>query len=201
MFSAGTETSSTTLDWTMAELMRNPKVMAKAQAEVRQGGAAFLGEDDLHKLKYLKLVIKEALRLHPPVPLLPRASREACKINGYTIPAGMKVMVNMWAMHRDPRFWKHPEMFEPERFQDETVDFTGGDFRYLPFGSGRRMCPGMMFGLATVELALAHLLYNFDWKLPEGVGPEDLDMIENIGLTSSRKHNLLVVATPYQTLI
>ncbi|XP_057810420.1 premnaspirodiene oxygenase-like [Salvia miltiorrhiza] len=204
IFSAGTETSSSAIDWTIVELMKNTRVMAKAQAELRQvlkegTTATTLEQNDVvHKLKYLKLVIKESLRLHPPVPMLPRASREACKVKGYTIPADVRVMVNIWAMHRDPNFWKDPERFEPERFENDGVDFTGGDFQYLPFGSGRRMCPGIMFGLATVELALAQLLYNFDWKLPEGVRVEDLDMIENDGITTSRKDNLFVVATPYK---
>lgn len=199
MFSAGTETSSTAIDWAMVELMKNPKAMAKAQAELRQ--AKTLEEDDVHNMKYLKLVIKETLRLHPPIPMVPRVSREAREIKGYIIPANMKVMVNIWAMHRDPRFWKDPERFEPERFEARAFDFTGGDFEYLPFGSGRRMCPGITFGMATVELALAHLLYSFDWKLPEGSRVEDLDMLENDGITASRKDNLFVVATPYQPLV
>ncbi|CAA0830996.1 Cytochrome P450 71B34 [Striga hermonthica] len=202
MFSAGTETSSSLIDWTMAELMRNPRVMAKAQAEIRQ---AFQGKDQefdehdvTHKLKYLKLVIKESMRLHPPVPILPRASREERVIGGYTIPAKVRVMVNTWAMQRDPECWKDPESFVPERFEEGGPDFVGGDFEYLPFGTGRRMCPGMTFGLASVELPVAWLLYSFDWKLPEGVREEDLDMIENPGITASRKEELFVVPTPYQ---
>ncbi|XP_057810423.1 premnaspirodiene oxygenase-like [Salvia miltiorrhiza] len=200
MFSAGTETSSSLIDWAMVELMRNPNVMAKAQAEVRQvlKSGTTLDEDDVHKLKYLKLVVKEVLRLHPPIPMVPRASREVQEIKGYVIPAGVKVMVNIWAMHRDPSFWKDPERFEPKRFENQALEFTGGDFQFLPFGSGRRMCPGITYGLSIVELALAQLLYNFDWKLPEGVRPEDLDMVENDGLTASRKDKLFVVATPYQ---
>ncbi|KAK6129779.1 hypothetical protein DH2020_036486 [Rehmannia glutinosa] len=201
MFSAGTETSSTAIDWTMAELMRNPRVMAKAQAEVREifKGNKTIEENDVQKLKYLKLVIKETLRLHPPVPILPRASREEREINGYTIPAKVKVLVNNWGMQRDPKYWKNPENFEPERFENQALDFVGGDFQYLPFGTGRRMCPGMTFGLASVELPLAQLLYSFNWKLPDGVKIEDLDMIENHGITASRKDNLFVVATPYES--
>ncbi|KAL0297341.1 UNVERIFIED_CONTAM: Premnaspirodiene oxygenase [Sesamum radiatum] len=174
MFSAGTETSSTAIDWTMAELVRNQRVMAKAQAET--------------------------LRLHPPVPILPRASREEREISGYTIPAKVKVLVNNWAMQRDPKYWTNPETFEPERFENQSLDFLGGDFQYLPFGTGRRMCPGMTFGLASVELPLAQLLYSFNWKLPDGVKAQDLDMIENPGITASRKDNLFVVATPYESL-
>ncbi|KAK6129762.1 hypothetical protein DH2020_036499 [Rehmannia glutinosa] len=201
MFSAGTETSSTAIDWTMAELIRNPIVMAKAQAEVRGifKGNKIIEESDVQKLKYLKLIIKETLRLHPPVPILPRASREEREINGYTIPAKVKVLVNNWGMQRDPKYWTNPENFEPERFENQALDFVGGDFQYLPFGTGRRMCPGMTFGLASVELPLAQLLYSFNWKLPDGVKVEDLDMIENPGITASRKDNLFVVATPYES--
>ncbi|KAL0297340.1 UNVERIFIED_CONTAM: Premnaspirodiene oxygenase [Sesamum radiatum] len=198
MFSAGTDTSSTAIDWTMAELMRNPRVMAKAQAEVREvfKGSKIIEEADVQKLKYLKLVIREALRLHPPVPILPRASREEREISGYTIPAKVRVLVNNWAMQRDPKYWSNPESFEPERFENESLDFLGGDFQYLPFGSGRRMCPGMTFAMASVELPLAQLLYSFNWKLPNGVRAEDLDMIESPGITATRKEDLFVVATP-----
>ncbi|KAL3645871.1 hypothetical protein CASFOL_011051 [Castilleja foliolosa] len=199
MFTAGTDTSSTAIDWTMTELMRNPRVMAKAQAEVRQAfqGTKKIEEHEVQKLKYLKLVIKESLRLHPPLPILPRASREERVINGYTIPAKTRVMVNNWAMQRDPKYWKNPESFEPERFESQQgPEFVGADFQYLPFGAGKRMCPGMTFGLASTELPLAQLLYSFDWKLPDGVKGQDLDMIENPGITSPRKEKLFVVATP-----
>lgn len=212
IFTAGTDTTATLIDWLMVELIRNPKVIAKATAEVRQvlGGnsstsgitsCTILEEDKIQKLRYLKLVIKEGLRLHPPTPMLPRASREECEINGYAIPADVNVMINIWAIQRDPELWNDPEKFEPERFEiDHGVDFVGGDFEFLPFGTGRRMCPGITFGLATVEMALAHLLYNFDWKLPEGVKLQDLDMIENHGLTATRKDKLFLVATPYHEL-
>lgn len=188
-------------------------MMGKAIAEVRQvlrgnsstsgtTSCTILEEDKIQKLRYLKLVIKEGLRLHPPTPMLPRASREEREINGYAIPADVNVMINVWAIQRDPKLWNDPEKFEPERFEiDRGVDFVGGDFQFLPFGTGRRMCPGITFGLATVEMALAHLLYNFDWKLPEGVKLQDLDMIENHGLTAARKDKLFLVATPYHELL
>lgn len=127
-----------------------------------------------YSLKYLKLVIKESLRLHPPGPVLPRASIEEQVINGYTIPAGAMVMVNNWAMQRDPRYWKDPERFEPERFETEDLNFIAGDCKYTPFGIGRRMC----LGLTAVESALIQILYNFDWKLPKGLRAEDLGMTE-----------------------
>ncbi|KAK4388942.1 Premnaspirodiene oxygenase [Sesamum angolense] len=103
-------------------------------------------ESDVHGLKYLKLVIKETLRMHPPIPLLPRACREECEVEGYTIPLKAKVMVNTWAMGRDPSYWPEPENFKPERFEENSIDYLGAHYQYLPFGSGRRICPGMTFG-------------------------------------------------------
>ena len=200
LLTGGTDTSAETVDWAMVELLRHPSAMAKVQAEVRQamkGNSSLEQNNVVSNMKYLKLVIKETLRLHPPGPMLPRSSNKEHLINGYTIPAGAMVLVNVWAMHRDPRNWRDPEKFEPERFEEKAVDFTGGDFEYLPFGTGKRMCPGMTFGLATVESALAQMLYHFDWKLPEGVRAEDLDMIETVGLSAPRKQKLFVVATPY----
>ncbi|CAA2954812.1 premnaspirodiene oxygenase-like [Olea europaea subsp. europaea] len=193
MFSAGTESSSSTINWTMAELMRNPRVMAKAQAEVRE---TFNRQKttDTQNLKYLKLVIKETLRLHSP-PLIPRANREDCEVNGYFIPANAKVFVNTWEIGRDPK--TNPESFQPERFENNPIDLTGNNFEYLPFGSGRRICTGLTFGLAGVELPLAQLLYNFDWKLPEGINPDNLNMIENSGMTASRKEDLYLFADPF----
>ncbi|KAK4382536.1 cytochrome [Sesamum angolense] len=199
MFSAGTETSSTTIDWAMAELMRNPGVMAKVQAEVRQAfkGKTKVEESDVQALKYLKLVIKETFRLHPPIPLLPRACRDECKVNGYSIPLKSKVMINIWAMGRDPEYWHQPETFQPERFENSSTDFLGNSFEYIPFGAGRRICPGMNFGLANVELPLAQLLYHFDWKMPAGMSADDIDMTEAEGIAVSRKNGLFLVPTVY----
>ncbi|KAH6757560.1 hypothetical protein C2S51_038708 [Perilla frutescens var. frutescens] len=203
MFSAGTETSATTMDWAMTELMRNPRVMEKVQAEVRgvydDKTIGSMGDND-QKLEYLKLVIKETLRLHAPVPIVLRASREETQINGYTIPAKVRVFVNSWGMHRDPQYWNNPESFEPERFQGRAKELLGsGDtFDFLPFGGGKRMCPGVTFAMASIELVLAHLLYHFDWKLPQGVDPQTMDMMENPGLTASRKTSLYVIPTPYK---
>ncbi|GFP93177.1 premnaspirodiene oxygenase [Phtheirospermum japonicum] len=199
MFSAGTETSSTTFDWAMAELMRNPNVLAKAQAEIRRAfkGKGTIDESDVHVLKYMKLVIKETLRMHPPIPLLPRACRQECEVEGYTIPLKAKVLVNTWAMGRDPKYWTEPQNFKPERFEDNSIDYLGAHYQYLPFGSGRRVCPGMTFGLANVELPLAQLLYHFDWALPDGMKPSDLDMADAEGIAVGRKEDLIVVPTPY----
>ncbi|XP_060176862.1 premnaspirodiene oxygenase-like [Lycium barbarum] len=203
LFSAGTETSTTTTLWAMTEMMRNPSVLAKAQAEVREvfKGKEIFNEDDIDELKYLKQVVKETLRLHPPLPLLvPRECREETNINGYTIPLKTRVMVNVYAMGRDPKYWEDAESFMPERFEQSSVDFMGNNFEYLPFGSGRRMCPGISFGLINAYLPLAKLLYHFDWKLPDGVKPEDLDMTEFSAITAARKCELYLIATPYYPL-
>ncbi|KAL3650895.1 hypothetical protein CASFOL_007298 [Castilleja foliolosa] len=197
MFSGGTETSSTTIDWVMVELMKNPHVMEKVQMEIREAfkGKTKIEERDIQSLKYLKLVIKESLRLHPPFPLLPRACREECKVDGYNIPLKAKIMVNVWSMGRDAEYWPEPESFKPERFESNSVDFLGSNFEFLPFGAGRRFCPGMNFGLATVELSLAQLLYHFDWKMPKGMSPHDIDMTEAEGIAVSRKNGLFLVPT------
>ncbi|XP_071739909.1 premnaspirodiene oxygenase-like [Rutidosis leptorrhynchoides] len=199
LFNAGTDSSASTVEWAMSELIRNPDVLKKAQAEVREAfkGKELVQVNDIQRLKYLKLVIKETLRLHPVVPLLlPRECRESCEINGYVIPIKTRVIVNAWALGRDPEFWQDPECFLPERFINGSFDFTGRNLWYIPFGAGRRMCPGGIFGLASVEIVLSHLLYNFDWNLPEDVKPE-LDISDTSGATCRRKNSLYLIATPY----
>ncbi|KAK1601805.1 hypothetical protein QYE76_048276 [Lolium multiflorum] len=194
LLSGGTEIATTTLQWAMAELMRNPSVMSRAQAEVR---AAFMGqmkasEDGLSELSYLQCIVKETLRLHTtPGPLLiPRESRDDCKILGYDVPKGTTVIVNAWAICRDPKCWDEPEAFVPERFLGSTRDYKGNNFEFIPFGAGRRSCPGMLFGIANMQLALASLLFYFDWGLPDGVLPAELDMGETMGVTARRKMDL-----------
>ncbi|XP_057415219.1 cytochrome P450 71D8-like [Lotus japonicus] len=197
---AGTDTSATTIEWVMAELMKNPRVREKAQAELREAfrGKKTINETDLCELSYLNFVIKETLRLHPPAPLLvPRECRETCKIGGYEIPIKTKVIVNAWALGRDPQHWYDAEKFIPARFHETSVDFKGNNFEYIPFGAGRRICPGILLGLANIELALAALLYHFDWKLPNSMKLEDLDMIETYGAAAGRKNNLYLIPTPY----
>ncbi|CAN4076337.1 unnamed protein product [Withania somnifera] len=200
MFFGGTETSSTTIQWALSELMKNPNSMDKAQAEVRWAckGKKDLDDTDLEELKYLKLVIKETLRLHPAAPLLGlRECREETKIDGYTIPLKAKVIVNGWAIARDPESWDDPENFVPERFVNSCVDFNGNHFQFIPFGAGSRMCPGMHFGLANVVYPLVQLLYHFDWQLSYGLQPEDLDMTETCGISAARKNHLHLIAIPH----
>ncbi|XP_078171913.1 desmethyl-deoxy-podophyllotoxin synthase-like [Carex rostrata] len=204
LFGAGTETSSTTIEWAMSELLRNPTTMKKAQSEVREllKGSTQVSEADLDNLNYLHLVIKETLRLHPPVPLLlPRQCREACRIFDYDIAEGMTVLINVWAIGRDPKYWEDPEEFKPERFMNSGTDFKGNDFEFLPFGSGRRMCAGVSLGLVNTALPLASLLYHFDWKLPDGLKPDEIDMSESFGITARRKTPLLLYAVPHKTNI
>ncbi|XP_039139648.1 premnaspirodiene oxygenase-like [Dioscorea cayenensis subsp. rotundata] len=199
LFGAGSETSSNTMEWTMSELMKNPEVMNKVQAEVREHlkGKTKVTEEDISGLQYLKLVIKETLRMHAPVPLLiPRECRENCELMGYQVPAGTNVLVNAWSIGRNPEYWDEPLVFKPERFEGSSISFNGSCFEFIPFGAGRRMCPGISFGVANMELALALLLYHFDWKLPSGVEPQDLDMTECFGITARRKSHLLLWAIP-----
>jgi cytochrome P450 len=181
----------------MTELIRYPAAMAKAQAEVREAfmGKTTITEDDLAgaELSYLKLVIKEALRMHCPLPLLlPRQCRETCQVMGYDIPKGTAVFINVWAICRDAKYWEDAEVFRPERFENTNLDFKGTNYEFLPFGSGRRMCPGANLGLANIELALASLLYHYDWKLPDGVKPEDVQVWEGPGLIAKKKTGLIL---------
>ncbi|KAL2956296.1 hypothetical protein AAZX31_18G077500 [Glycine max] len=203
VFSAGTETSSAVVEWAMSEMVKNPKVMEKAQAEVRRvyNRKGHVDETDLDQLTYLKCVIKETMRLHPPAPmLLPRESKEKCEINGYEIPARTRVLINAWAIGKEPKYWTNAETFKPERFLDSSIDYKGTNFEFIPFGAGRRVCPGIAFAIADIELPLAQLLYHFDWKLPNGSKLEELDMRESFGLTARRKNGLCLIPIIYHQL-
>ncbi|CAI0378869.1 unnamed protein product [Linum tenue] len=192
------KTTATSLDWIMSELVKNPRVMQKTQSEVRRvfGPQGKVDEARLHELTYLKMVIRESMRLHPPVAvLLPRTGAEDCEIGGYHIPAGSSIMVNAWAIGRNPEYWTDAETFWPERFLESSVDYKGAHFQLLPFGAGRRICPGMSFALANLELPLARLLYYFDWKLPDGQENECVDMTETFGATVKRKNKLFLIPT------
>ena len=177
--------------------------MKKAQVEVREvfDRRGKVDETDINKMKYLKSIVKETLRFHAPVPLLiPRECGERCKLNGYDIPIKTKLIVNAWAIGRDPKYWTEAEKFYPERFLDSSIDYKGTNFEYIPFGAGKRICPGITFGMANVELPLALYLYHFDWKLPNGMKNEDLDMTEVFGITVRRKDDLQLIPIAYHPL-
>jgi cytochrome P450 len=198
VFAAGTDTTYRVLEWAMSELLRNPRVMKKLQNEAREiaQGKTSIAEADLQEMHYLKALIKETLRLYPPFPLLvPRESTQDVNIKGFDIAAGTLVFTNVWAIGRDPAMWDEPEEFRPERFLNSSVDFKGHDFQLIPFGAGRRGCPGIQFAMTTNELVLANLVHKFDWALPGGARAEDLDMNESTGITSRRKVPLLAVAS------
>ncbi|KAL6652519.1 hypothetical protein ACP70R_011444 [Stipagrostis hirtigluma subsp. patula] len=200
IFIAGTDTSAATVEWTMTELVRHPDVLAKAQQEVRGvvAGGDIVLESDLPRLHYLKLVIRESMRLHPPAPLLvPRETTEPITVHGCEIPAGTRVLVNATAIGKDPDAWGPDEArFVPERHDGDGVDLADHKpwhegFALVPFGIGRRSCPGANFATPVVELLLANLLLCFDWRAPHG---EDVDVEEENGLTVHRKNPLLLVA-------
>ncbi|KAG4953970.1 hypothetical protein JHK87_039564 [Glycine soja] len=204
IFAGGIDAVATAINWAMAEMIRDPRVMKKAQIEVREifNMKGRVDESCMDELKYLKSVVKETLRLHPPAPLiLPRECAQACEINGFHIPVKTKVFINVWAIARDPNYWSEPERFYPERFIDSSIDFKGCNFEYIPFGAGRRICPGSTFGLASVELILAFLLYHFDWKLPNGMKNEDFDMTEEFGVTVARKDDIYLIPVTYNPFL
>ncbi|KAI9108959.1 hypothetical protein K1719_020264 [Acacia pycnantha] len=196
MFLAGSETTSTALEWAFAELMKNPRIMKKAQEEARRvvGNKSKVEGDDVRQMKYLECVVKETLRLHPPLALsLPRETRSGVSLGGYYIPPKTTVLVNLWGIQRDPEFWERPEEFVPERFENNQVDFKGQDFEFIPFGIGRRGCPGISFGLASLEYVLANLLCRFDWKLLA----QGIDMSESYGVSVNKKVPIYVQPMPY----
>ncbi|KAK7291592.1 hypothetical protein RIF29_06859 [Crotalaria pallida] len=201
MFVAGTDTTSILLDWAFVELMKNPSIMKKVQEEVRKvvGNKSKVEENDINQMSYLKCVIKETLRLHSPATIIPpRETISSVKLNGYDIPPKTMVYINAFAIHRDPELWESPEEFIPERFENNDVDFKGNHFQFLPFGFGRRGCPGILFGVTSVEYVLANLLYWFDWKLPETYKcAQDIDMSEEFGLVTSRKEPLHIKPTAF----
>nr|ALM25791.1 cytochrome P450 71CS1 [Salvia pomifera] len=197
VFTAGTETTTTILIWVMTELMRHPAAMKKLQDEIRgvMKGKQLMAEDDLLKMPYLKAVIKEAFRLHPPLPVFARVARDHVNLMGYEISPGTIVLINAWEIGRDPAYWEEPEKFMPERFLNSSTDLRGFDFYLIPFGSGRRICPGIGFATAAVEYVVANLVFKFDWALPNGAKGEDLDVTERPGFAVGTDTPLIVVAT------
>ncbi|CAN0926355.1 Cytochrome P450 76A2 [Linum grandiflorum] len=197
MFMAGTDTTTSTLEWAMAELIRNPEKLRKVHKELNTvvGGGKKLEEEHIGNLPYLKAVINETLRLHPPLPfLVPHMATQPCKMLGYDIPKETQILVNVWGIGRDPNTWPDPLDFKPERFMDpDAVDYKGQHFEFIPFGSGRRMCPALPLASRVLPLALGSLLHEFEWLLPDALKAENLDMRERMGITLSKAVPLKVI--------
>ncbi|KAL2348580.1 hypothetical protein Fmac_002580 [Flemingia macrophylla] len=194
----GTETVASAIEWAISELMRSPEDLKRVQQELADvvGLDRRVEEPDFDKLTYLKCALKETLRLHPPIPLLLHETAEDAVVDGYFVPKKARVMINAWAIGRDKNCWEEPESFKPARFLKPGVpDFKGNNFEFIPFGSGRRSCPGMQLGLYALELAVAHLLHCFTWELPDGMKPSELDMGDVFGLTAPRATRLVAVPT------
>ena len=181
----------------MAELLQNPKAMSKAKAELEEtiGKGKPVEETDIAGLPYLQAILKETFRLHPPVPfLLPRKAEEDVEINGYTVPKGAQVLVNVWAVGRDPNTWDRPNFFMPERFLGSDIDVKGRNFELIPFGAGRRLCPGLPLAMRMVQMMLGTLINSFDWKLEGGMKAEEMDMEDKFGITLEKAQPVRAVA-------
>ncbi|XP_050234591.1 cytochrome P450 84A1-like [Mercurialis annua] len=194
----GTETVASAIEWAMAELMKSPEDMNKVQQQLTEvvGLNRKVEESDLEKLTYLKCCLKETLRLHPPIPLFLHETAEDSIVTGYKIPAKSRIMINAWAIGRDPNAWVDPDKFNPSRFmEDGAPDWRGSNFEFIPFGSGRRSCPGMQLGVYALELSVAHLAHCFKWELPDGMEANQLDMNDVFGLTAPKAVRLVAVPT------
>ncbi|PKI40439.1 hypothetical protein CRG98_039163 [Punica granatum] len=185
----------------MAELLRNPEKLSKAQAELEQviGRGKPVKESDIARLPYLQATVKETFRMHPAGPLLlPRRAGATVQVGGYTIPEGAQILVNVWAVGRDPATWKDPEEFIPERFLGLDMDVKGRSFELLPFGGGRRICPGLPLAIRMLHLMLGSLLNFFNWRLEDCVSPETMEMGEKFGMTLQKAQPLRAVPLPIE---
>lgn len=207
MLFGGPETVASTTEWAMAEMMRNPDNLVRFQRELADvvGLDRTVNESDLKELPFLRCVVKETLRMHPPIPLLLHETAKDCVVLGYSAPKGSRVVVNVWAINRGLQSWKEPDAFRPARFmaggEGEAValDLKGSCIEFLPFGSGRRSCPARGLAQHAVEFAVAQLAHGFSWELPGGMKPAELDMADVAGLTAPRATRLCVVPTPRLT--
>ncbi|RZC57766.1 hypothetical protein C5167_005066 [Papaver somniferum] len=197
-FVAGTDTTSATIEWVMAELLHNPSKMKKAQQELLDilEKDQPIEDSDIVRLPYLQAIVKETLRLHPPAPfMVPHKTESNVEIHNFVVPKGAQILVNVWAIGRDPALWKDPTCFNPERFLDLKTDYKGQDFELIPFGSGRRICPGLSLAHRMVHLMVGSLIHSFDWNLENGLKPEDLDMEEEFGFTLAKATLLRPIPT------
>ncbi|CAL2244974.1 unnamed protein product [Prunus armeniaca] len=199
LIAGGTESSAVTVEWAISELLKKPEVFKKATEELDRviGRERWVEENDIVNLPYVDAIAKETMRLHPVAPMLvPRLAREDCQVAGYDIPKGTRILVSVWAIGRDPQLWDNPEEFCPDRFLGKDIDVKGQDFELLPFGSGRRMCPGYSLGIKVIQASLANLLHGFTWRLPDNLKEEDLNMEEIFGLSTPKKYPLVAVCEP-----
>ncbi|TYI11672.1 hypothetical protein ES332_A09G223600v1 [Gossypium tomentosum] len=181
LFVAGTDTTSSTLEWAMPELLRNPQALLKAKKELDEaiGKGNPVEESDINRLPYLQAIIKETFRMHPAVPLLlPRRADSDANLCGFKIPKGSQVLINVWAIGRDPSIWDNPNSFIPDRFLGSEIDVKGRDFGLIPFGAGRRICPGLPLANRMLHLMLGSLINYFDWKLEGEISPNEMNMEE-----------------------
>ncbi|KAF5771955.1 putative cytochrome P450 [Helianthus annuus] len=195
LFIAGVDTVVTTIEWAMAELLKNQNIMHKVKDELkREVNYSTIMTSDLSKLTYFNACIKETLRLHPVVPvLIPRRAIEACVVMNYTIPQNAQVWVNVWAISHDPTVWEDPNTFKPERFLGSNIDFAGRDYEFIPFGGGRRMCPGLPSAVKSLQSILGSLILGYDWTLPNDEDPAKLDMTEKFGVTLQKENPLQLI--------
>ncbi|XVE50695.1 hypothetical protein DITRI_Ditri01bG0183900 [Diplodiscus trichospermus] len=199
LIAGGTESSAVTVEWAISELLKKPEIFAKATEELDRviSRKRWVEEKDIVNLPYIDSIAKETMRMHPVAPLLvPRLAREDCQIAGYDIPKDTRALVNIWTIGRDPTIWDKPDEFWPDRFIGKTIDVNGHHFELLPFGAGRRMCPGYPLGIKVIQVSLANLLHGFTWKLPSKLKKEDLNMEEIFGLSTPKKYPLKAVAKP-----
>ncbi|KAJ0766510.1 putative cytochrome P450 [Helianthus annuus] len=198
---AGAETTATLIEWVMTEIMKNLDVMKRVQEELEEivGLNNIVEEYHLQKLQYLDATIKETLRLHPILPfLMPRSPSKDCTVGGHTVPKDSTVLLNVWLIHRDPRHWDNPLEFNPDRFltyHEAKKSYNGNNLNFFPFGSGRRLCPGLPLAEKMLLFILASLLHSFDWSLPKG---EEHDLSEKFGIALTRLKPL--IAKPSQRL-
>ncbi|XP_076918897.1 cytochrome P450 93A3-like [Bidens hawaiensis] len=192
---AGTDSSALTIEWALAELINHPNIMKKAVEEIDQviRKNRIIQESDIPNLPYLQAILKESLRLHPTVPLIPRSSTQDCTVGGYHIPANTTTLVNVWSLGRDPTHWDAPLEFRSERFDGKRLDVRGQHFHLLSFGSGRRMCPRTSLGLLMVHVTLGAMIQCFEWKAGENGNLATVDMEEGIGVTLPRANPLVCV--------
>ncbi|KAH7852308.1 hypothetical protein Vadar_023200 [Vaccinium darrowii] len=179
----------------MAELLHNLEYLKKAKAELEQiiGKGKQIQESDISQLPYLQAIVKETMRIHPAAPVLLHKVETDVEVYSYTIPKGAQVLVNVWAIARDPGIWRNPTMFMPERFLESKIDVRGQDFELIPFGAGRRICPGLPLALRMVTVVLGSLINSFEWKLEGGIEPEELNMEDKIGFTLQKAQPLRAI--------